>query len=405
MCVRVNSVNRASSGGLDLRRMMELDMDYRRRLTGLQEKMAELETDLVVYSSCQNFQYLTGLPVEWRRGVDLQYAQDNVFVPREGEPILTLGPASAGHAEECWIGDVRTLERGDPYKDIAERVASDLDWDGGRVGVGDHVWGSTWIEVARAFKGARFRSAEALMDSLRMIKEPAEIEAMRKVARLTDDVMEKVISGIQDGVTQSDLRLEIEMTGRRMGAQDISFPPTGGFVKSGSEVSENPFTYPRDEGLVPGCSIAFDVGFVLDGYCSDWGRSMYWGPAGDEVRKGYEALQQAVVETVDKMHDGSMKVCDVFPSIEASLDGEGYGDYLRARLKTGSVGHQIGVEVHEPPWLDPENKDLLQTGMIMCLEPKLWHAGEYYLRVEDMVLIHTDRAEFLTNYDREQFQL
>ncbi len=380
-------------------------MDFERRLNGLQEKMEELDIDVAVYGSCQNFQYLTGLPIEWRRGTDLMNPQDNVFVPREGDPILTLSAASARKAEGCWIWDARALERGDEYKPVVEKVASDLNWDGGRVGLGDHVWGSTWIEVARAFSGAKFRSAEALMDHLRMIKEPAEIELLRKVGRLTDEVMEKFISGVHSGVTQRDLSLEIEMTGRKMGASDVSFTPTAGFVKAGSEVSDDPFTYPRDEGLVMGCSIAFDVGFVMDGYCSDWGRSFYWGQAGDEVKKGYVALQQAVVETVDKMHDGSMRVCDVFPSIEQALDREGYGDYLRARLKTGSVGHQIGVEVHEPPWLKPENDHTLQTNMVMCLEPKLWHAGEYYLRVEDMVLIKEDKAEFLTNFDRQLFQL
>jgi Xaa-Pro dipeptidase len=384
---------------------MVVEMDFERRLNGLQEKMVGLDVDLVVYGSCQNFQYITGLPVEWRRGTDLMYPTDNVYVPREGDPILTLGPASAGHAEGSWIGDVRTLERGEEYKPVVEKVASDLSWEGGRIGVGDHVWGSTWLEIAREFKGSKFRSAEAFMDHLRMIKEPGEIELLRKVGRLTDEVMERIIPSVKDGVTQRELRLEIEMVGRKMGASDISFPPTGGFVKSGSEASENPFTYPRDEGLVPGCSIAFDVGFVMDGYCSDWGRSVYWGPAGEEVSKGYAALQQAVQETVDEMHAGSMRVCDVFPNIEEVLDEEGYGDYLRARLPHGSVGHQIGVEVHEPPWLKPENDDLLQAGMVMCLEPKIWHAGEYYLRVEDMVLIHPDRAEFLTDYDRELFQL
>jgi len=69
------------------------------------------------------------------------------------------------------------------------------------------------------------------------------------------------------------------------------------------------------------------------------------------------------------------------------------------------VGHQIGVEVHEPPWLRPGNEHLLEAGMVMCLEPKLLNHGEYYLRVEDMVLVKRDKAEFLTNYDREQFQL
>lgn len=132
---------------------------------------------------------------------------------------------------------------------------------------------------------------------------------------------------------------------------------------------------------------------------------MYWGPADAGVSRGYESLMNAVVETVDKMHAGSMRVCDLFPSIEESLDGAGYGDFLRARLKTGNVGHQIGVEVHEPPWLRPENEHLLEAGMVMCLEPKLLNHGEYYLRVEDMVLVKGDKAEFLTNYDREQFQL
>jgi Xaa-Pro aminopeptidase len=126
---------------------------------------------------------------------------------------------------------------------------------------------------------------------------------------------------------------------------------------------------------------------------------------GEDIRKGYVALQSAVVKTVDKMYEGSMRVCDVFPIIEGFLDKDGYGDHLRARLSDGTVGHQIGVEVHENPWLKPDNMQELQEGMVMCLEPKLWKAGEYYLRVEDMVLIHKNRAEFLTNYDREQFQL
>jgi Xaa-Pro aminopeptidase len=384
---------------------MELDFDFKRRMDGLQGRMGELGIDLVVYGSCQNFQYLTGLPVEWRRATDLMSPEDNVFVPKKGEPILTLSQASSEYAEKAWIGDVRVVEQGKDYKEVVDKMASDLGWDEGRIGVGDHVWGSTWIEVARAFKGSKFRSAEALMDHLRAVKEPEEVELLRKVARFTDDVMEEIISGVEDGVTQNELRLNIEMMGRRMGASDVSFQPTGGFVRAGSEVSEDPFTYPKDKGLVSGCSIAFDVGFVMDGYCSDWGRSVYWGPASKEVNRGYAALQQAVVETVDQIHDGSMRARDVFPRIEGVLDREGYGDYLRARLRTGNVGHQIGVEVHEPPWLRPENDDVLRAGMVMCLEPKLWHAGEYYLRVEDMVLVGEEKAEFLTNFDRELFQL
>jgi len=204
---------------------------------------------------------------------------------------------------------------------------------------------------------------------------------------------------------QKELRTEVEYQAKLLGASDVSFAPWVGFVKSGSEKTKDPTSYPLDKGLESKTSIAFDVGFVLGGYCSDFGRSLYFGPAENKVKKGYEALQQSVVETVDKMRSGSMRVCDIFPAIEKTLDRLGYGNYLRARLPNKSVGHNIGVEVHEPPWLDPKNKDLLQTNMVIAVEPKLWNAGEYYFRVEDIVLIGPKKAEFLTQFNRELFQL
>ncbi|UCH56800.1 MAG: aminopeptidase P family N-terminal domain-containing protein, partial [Candidatus Bathyarchaeota archaeon] len=190
-------------------------LNYNRRLTGLQEKMEEQGVDLVVYGSCQNFQYVTGLPLDWRRGVDLMHLENNVFVPRKGEPVVTLAMDSGGHAEDSWIGDVRVLKKGASYGELVRRVVSDLDWDGGRVGLGDHVWGSTWLGVARALKGAGFQSAEAFMDHLRMIKDPGEIEILRRAARLTDKVMERVVSDLEGGVTQGELGLYIEMMGRK----------------------------------------------------------------------------------------------------------------------------------------------------------------------------------------------
>ena len=380
-------------------------MNFERRLKGLQETMEEKGVDLTVYGSCPNFQYLTGLPIEWRRGRDLVQPEDNVFVPREEPPIVTLTEGSMGHAEASWIKDVRQAGIGKSYKETLDEVASALGWEGGRIGVGENLWSSTWLGMARAFEGARFRRGDELMDHLRMIKEPAEIELLRRVGRLTDEAMEKTISGIRDGVSMRELRLEIETTGRRMGASDVSFASTAGFVKSGSEPNGRICNYEMDQPLEEGSVIYFDVGFVMDGYCSDWGRSVYWGTPDEDVKGAYGALQRSVVGTVDEMSEGSMRVCDIFDSIEASLDRDGYGDYLRARLPQRSVGHQIGVEVHEPPWLRPGNEDPLQSGMVMCLEPKLWRDGEYYLRVEDMVLIHGDRAEFLTNFDRELFEL
>jgi Xaa-Pro aminopeptidase len=379
-------------------------MDFRRRLAGLQAKMEENGIDLVVYGGSPDFQYLTGARVEWRRGRDLMHPEDNLFVPRKGEPILTLTPESASRSKDIWIGDLRTIEEGKPYTETVRKVVADIGVNRGKVAVDDYASGGTVLELAKACAGSRFRTAEGLMDHLRMIKEKEEVDALRKAAELTDQIMVVIVKRITEGLTQRVLELMIEMMARGSGASDISFPTTAGYLKSGTMPADDPFIYPKDSGLVRGTSIAFDVGFVLDGYCSDWGRSVYFGPAFPEVKSAYEALQLAVVETIDKM-DESWTVSDVYPAIEAHLDKAGYGNLLRNRIKTGSVGHQIGVEVHEEPWLKPMQSTHLQNGMVFCVEPKLWRKGEYYLRVEDMVTIRDGKAESLTKFDRSLFQL
>ena len=379
--------------------------NFKRRILGLQEKMDELGVGLVVYGSCQNFQYLTGLLIDWRRSVDLGNQANLVFVPRRGAPVLTVSEEWGKTASKSWIKDARTFGEKESLAGLIQSVASDIDFHGKKVGVGDHLWGSTLLELRKVLKNPVFVGAEGLMDQVRTIKDSGEIEKLRKVAELTDKAVDAVLPRIKKNVTQRELRIELEYEGRRLGASDISFPPWIGFVKSGSGASSNLVTVPVDEGLKTGTSIAFDNGFVFDGYCSDFGRSFYYGSPQREFKMGYEALQHAVVETVDKMKEGSMQVCDVFPLIEKSLDTSGYGDYLRARLPMKSVGHNIGVEVHEPPWLEPKYKDLLQSNMVMAVEPKLWKSGQYYFRVEDIVLVGKKKTEFLTKFDRDIFQL
>jgi len=217
--------------------------------------------------------------------------------------------------------------------------------------------------------------------------------------------MGRVIAQITEGDTMRSTGIKIESMGRFIGASDVSFPSTAGLCKSGIEPDDRVFNYEPDQGLELGTSIAFDIGFVQDGYCSDWGRSLYYGDADEHIRNAYVALQSAVVETIDNIGNEVQKINEIFPSIESVCDREGYGNYLRARLPSGTVGHQIGVEVHEDPWLKPSTNQELVDNMVFCMEPKLWHSGEYYLRVEDMVLIKNGKAESLTTYDREQFQI
>jgi len=379
--------------------------DYGSRFSGLQARMEDRGLDLVVLGASPDFQYLTGTQVEWRRGRDLMNPVDSVFVPRVGEPVILCGMGSVGKAKEGWIKDVRGLEMFEDPTPVVKQIVEGLVGERASVGIGEYTWGKLMLSLASAYKGAKFRSAEGILDVMRAVKEQEEIDKLRKAAKLTENVMGRIIDQVVEGDTMRGLGLKIETMGRMIGASDVSFPSTAGFCRSGGEPTDAVFNYGHEEPLDRGSSIAFDVGFVLDGYCSDWGRSFYLGESRENVSKAYASLQTAVVETLDSIGEEVHRVNEVFPSIERVCDREGYGDYLRARLPNGMVGHQIGVEVHEDPWLRPENSRELVDGMVFCVEPKLWSKGEYYLRVEDMVLIKNGKAESLTNYDRERFIL
>jgi len=377
--------------------------DYRKRLESLQGLMEEKGLDLVVYGASPDFQYLTGTTVEWRKHRDLNYPADSVFVPREGEPIIMAGLGNTGKIKECWIADQRPLGMFEDLKPTVKKIMEELEYPE-TIGIGEYTWGSLVLAVANYSRGAKFRSAEGLMDKMRMIKDSYEIEKLKRVAKLTEAVMGKVIEEIDEEATTQGLNLKIEHLGRGLGATDVSFPTTAGFCKSGSE-PVGVFNYEPEQKLETKTAIAFDIGFVLDGYCSDWGRSVYYGEPEEHIEKAYPALMTAVVETIDAIGGEVQRVDQIFDHIEKVCDREGYKDRLLERLPNRMVGHQIGIEVHEDPWLKPGSTQELVDGMVFCVEPKLWHKGEYYLRVEDMVLIKNGKAESLTTFDRELFQL
>ena len=221
--------------------------DYRKRLESLQGLMEEKGLDLIVYGASPDFQYLTGTNVEWRKHRDLNYPADSVFVPREGEPIIMAGLGNTGKIKECWIEDQRPLGMFEDLKPTVKRIMEELGYPE-TIGVGEYTWGSLVLAVANYSRGAKFRSAEGLLDKMRMIKDSYEIDKLRRVAKLTEAVMGKVIEEIDEEATMHNMNLKIEHLGRGLGATDVSFPTTAGFCKSGSE-PVGVFNYEPDQPL------------------------------------------------------------------------------------------------------------------------------------------------------------
>lgn len=378
-------------------------MDYAARLKRLHEVVVDEGMDSLVYGTGANFQYFTGIPVPWTREHEPEAPGCFlVFSEYQKKPLVILDESAKNYPRPELPVEFAVAE--------SEQKAAGLlrEWLTGRAtltGTGRRAGPYIRGLLDRTLPDVEWVDAEGAGERIRMRKDRLEIAALRRVVALTDQVMGKVIDRIRPGVTQLQLQAMIKEAGLGLGAQQVSFPPAALFVKSGTAPTADPFVYPKEDGLVPGTSIAFDFGFVLNGYCSDFGRSFYCGPAPEHISGAYRALQEAQLELIAKMRPGETNLGQMFGILEAAVDRLGYGDRLRARLKDGTLGHQIGVDLHENPWIRPTTDVVLKPGMVMAIEPKLWLPGEYYLRVEDIVLVTETGAESLTGFDRATFEL
>lgn len=118
----------------------------------------------------------------------------------------------------------------------------------------------------------------------------------------------------------------------------------------------------------------------------------------------YKALQTAQLELLDHIKPSVSMSC-TFAKLHETLSRLGYGENLRNFANIGMMGHQIGIDVHEIPWLHNTTPEVFQPGMVMCIEPKLWLPGEAFMRTEDMVLITETGCESLTVFDRNCYEL
>ncbi len=246
--------------------------------------------------------------------------------------------------------------------------------------------------------------AEHLFNDLRCIKSKEEIEQMRKLAKFTDEAVLYAVNHLKEGMTQFDVEQMLMDYGLEHGIQDFSFPPTAGFKTRLTFTPEENFVFPRTSVLRPQTAIAFDVGYMDKGYCSDWGRTVYFGKAPERIKAGYAALQAGQVKMVSQIVPYKTNVNELYDMVMNEVDRLGFKDVLRFTDR-GSLGHQIGIDCHEFPMVNRQTDAILKPGMIFCSEPKMMFDGECYMRVEDMILVTETGAEFLTNFDRNLFEI
>ncbi len=369
--------------------------NYQQRLTAVQSQMAQQGIDLLFLNPSANLHYVTGIgreepnfgntiyPGEWLTGA---------WIPQSGAPILTLPRMLADfHMGGVEGYDVRVLpDAGDPAQLVKDVLNSFKVADGAQIAVNDRAWAELVLNVQQLRPAATLSKASALLMPLRRIKDADEIAIMRKAGAITEAAYQATLPNLRHGMTNLDLITEVQYQLKKHGAK------TESFVTSFYNMGRNyPFAFHnKDEVLlVPldaPVSISYDFGALYDGYCYDYGRSVYFGEPDAEYRKVYELVIGAQTAGIAALKAGNSCAQADAAARQVIVDG-GYGHAFRHRL-----GHGIGMDVHEPPFLTVSDSTILQPGMCFTAEPSIFLPLHLGCRVEDVVVVGENGGEALT---------
>jgi Xaa-Pro aminopeptidase len=181
------------------------------------------------------------------------------------------------------------------------------------------------------------------------------------------------------------------------GGDGHSFYPGIICVGNGSNPQRGILTRNTDMVLAPGTTVAFDYGVLYHGYCSDFGRSAFIGDPRPEALAAYRSITTHAQETMQIMADGKVSPAQITDYMRDLVTADGFGPWYWYL----GLGHGIGLEVHESPWLRPEFKEPIRANMCFTIEPKIWKAGEFYVRCEDVVAVGKEHGTSLTRHSYE----
>ncbi len=226
-----------------------------------------------------------------------------------------------------------------------------------------------------------------------MIKTLQEIRKIQKSCEITDQCFKYILPRLKPGLTETQVAELITKFIKKNGAND-AFPPIAAFNQSSSE----PHHIPSNScGLETDSLILLDFGAKLDGYCSDLTRVIFMGNPSGEQKKVYETVLQAQNKAINLINQGERNCKLLDQLIKEFISGIGYPPYPH------SLGHGVGLEIHEDPRLSIKRDHILKPGMVFTIEPGIYLPGKFGIRIEDTVILTETGLEILTRSSKNLF--
>lgn len=353
------------------------------RITKIHQSLQEKQADAILVTNPKNIRYLAGF-------IGL--------APDERESILLIT-----HNNAQLITSRMYAERA--HQMIREDVALIIDTEGkGIFKTALELLSekqiilceSTDLSLAEYDRLIRMTSAtitptSGLVEKLRIIKDEEEIAELKKATKITDEVFMRVVALLKENdpttFTERDIAEFMRKTGYELGADGFGFDP---IVASGAGTSE-PHYITSTKKIEKNTPFLLDFGFQVNGYTADLSRTIYIGKASDEFKKTFDLVFENNESRIKNVKPGisTRKLYDESVDFFKQHDVNDY--YLH------SLGHGVGLDVHENPSVGRGDGTMLEPGMVITIEPGLYYAGIYGVRIEDVVLVKKNGAEVLSS--------
>ena len=358
--------------------MTTAGFDYALRIERARTAMADVGLDGLLLSVGSDLPYLTGYeapPLERLTILVLTPADAVLVVPELEAPRVEQGPFEI----RAWA------ETEDPIGIVVGMLP-----DAGRFGIGDHMWSVFLLRLQARLSGSSFESATPVTASLRMRKEPGEIDLLRRAAQATDRVAARLADVRMSGMTERELSRQVGRWTLEEGHDIDMFK----IVASGPN-GASPHHEPTDRVIEEGDMVVIDFGGRLGGYWSDMTRMFVVGQATPEQAEVHDVVQVAQRSAVDAVRPGAV-AADVDQAARSVIEEAGYGDHFIHR-----TGHGIGLQGHEEPYIIETNLDPVEPGMAFSIEPGIYLPGRFGVRIEDIVVVTETGVEPLNQADHD----
>ena len=348
-------------------------MNY--KIRALREKLKSLNLEGMIVSNPVNIRYLTNIQSE---GILLITRKENIFLTytmylEDVNRTLTID-------DEIIVADTRdvSIEEAQNFFLFCENIGFEE----------NYVTYEQYKKLKQKYRINNMVETEGIIEKQRMIKDEDEIEKTKKACEITDNCFKHLLEFIKEGMTEKEIALEIETYFKRNGADDVAFET---IVASG-ENSSIPHWKPSDRKIKNADPILIDMGCKYKGYCSDMTRTIFMGCILEEIKPVYDLVLKTQKRVLEEMRS-NYNIKTISRIVDDTFKLSNY-------FLIHSLGHGVGLDIHEMPFINQRNERFLKENMIVTNEPGIYLPGKYGIRIEDTVLVNKTDCTPLKKYKK-----